>query len=147
MQGTAEPEPSGAALPLGGGRLPAHLRDSHGLHLRQRAQQATGIHHLPEERRFSTAREPRAGWRAPGPARSTPRTSAPIPPGQRRQQGAARPHLQPNRCPSRAPAGPERYLTWISPRRQMKFSSSWLPGGREKLTKRACRRQPRRFTS
>lgn len=37
--------------------------------------------------------------------------------------------------------------TWISPRRQTKLSSFWLPGGRWKLTSKSPRREPHRFTS
>ena len=62
MEGTAEPQPGGAALPLGGERLPAHMRDRHGLHLGERGQQAVGIHHLAEETELSSAWEPREGW-------------------------------------------------------------------------------------
>ena len=62
VEGTAEPQPGGAALPLGGERLPAHMRDRHGLHLGERGQQAVGIHHLAEETELSSAWEPREGW-------------------------------------------------------------------------------------
>lgn len=98
MESAAEPEPGGAALPLGGGRLPAHVRDRHGLHLGERRQQAVGIHHLAEETRLSSAREPRAGWGvggAPGPARSQPWHPCPSSPlSQRRGQAGVRPCLQ-----------------------------------------------------
>ena len=83
MESTAEPEPGGAALPLRGGRLPAHVRDRHGLHLGERRQQAVGIHHLAEETRLSSAREPRAGWGGGGGRLAlhgpSPGTPAPVP--------------------------------------------------------------------